>query len=240
MDFVHTIFNRGRKLPYIITFLEGIVTFISPCLLPMLPVFLSYFAGGIETEADNKTSRTLVRVLAFILGFTVVFMLLGAFAGILGGLLRRHETIVNIVAGSVVILIGLNYIGVLKIRFLNMTSKRISGTGSISGVLSAFVFGVVFSLVWTPCVGAFLASALMLASVKGSAIQGMLMLLCFSLGLGVPFLISAVLIDKLKTAFTWIKKNYKIINIISGLFLIIIGILMMTGMMNRFLVLMTF
>jgi len=224
-------------MPYIITFLEGIITFISPCLLPMLPVFLSYFAGG---EAEIETKKTLLRVLGFITGFTIIFVLLGAFAGMLGGLLIRYEVLLNIVTGSIVILFGMNYIGILNIRFLNTTRSGNIKAGTITGFLSAFTFGIVFSLVWTPCVGAFLASALMLASAQGSVTQGMLMLLCFSLGMGIPFLISAVLIDKLKAAFQWIKRNYKIINIISGVFLIIIGILMMTGMMNRFLALMTF
>ena len=103
------------------------------------------------------------------------------------------------------------------------------------GFFSAFLFGVFLSVGWTPCVGAFLGSALALASSEGDMLKGIIMLLLYSLGLGVPFLLSAVLIDKLKGAFTFIKKNYKIINTVCGIFLVIIGILMMTGLMNRFL-----
>jgi len=236
-------------MQYAITFLEGIVTFISPCLLPMLPVFLTYFAGGESGGAaggsaggagKGETKRTLNRALGFILGFTAVFVSLGAFAGLLGGLLTRNLVVVNIVAGAIVVLFGLNYIGVLKIKFLNMNRSGGSGANKISGFFSAVLFGIVFSISWTPCVGMFLGSALLLASQQGSAAQGILMLLCFSLGLGIPFLFSAVLIDKLKSAFNWIKKNYKAVNMVSGLFLVAIGILTMTGLMNRFLSLLTF
>ena len=105
------------------------------------------------------------------------------------------------------------------------------------GFFSAMLFGIVFSVGWTPCVGAFLGSALALASQQGSALVGVLMLLCYSLGLGIPFLVSALLIDKLKDTFNFIKKNYKVINIISGCLLIVIGILMMTGLLTRFMTL---
>jgi len=219
---------------YVITFLEGIITFISPCLLPMIPIYLSYFAGG---QAENDTKKTVQNSLGFILGFTAVFVTLGAFAGLMGGLLRRHETAVNIVAGAIVVLFGLNYLGVLNISFLNKT--RSGGQRAVTGFFSAVLFGIVFSICWTPCVGMFLGSALMLASHQASAVQGILLLLCFSIGLGLPFLLSAVLIGRLKTTFAWIKRHYKVINIVSGLFLIVIGILMMTGMMSRFLVLLT-
>ena len=103
------------------------------------------------------------------------------------------------------------------------------------GFFSAVLFGVIFSLGWTPCVGAFLGSALMLASQQGHAVEGMLMLLSYSLGLGIPFVLSAVLIDYLKSAFNWIKRNYKIINLISGSLLVLIGIAMATGMLGRLL-----
>jgi len=209
----------------------------------MLPVFLTYFAGG---GAQKDTKRTLQSACGFVLGFTLIFIWLGAFAGFLGGLLIKYETVVNIVAGLIVVTFGLNYMGIINIRFLNKT--RLVGAdkpqskekGRITGFFSAVLFGIVFSIGWTPCVGMFLASALAKASQQGSVAGGILMLLCFSMGLGIPFLLSALLIEKLKTAFNWIKKHYKIINLVSGAFLVIIGILMMTGMMNRFVALLTF
>ena len=224
-------------MQYVITFLEGIITFVQPCLLPMLPVYLSYFAGG---AAERETRKTVQCALGFILGFTAVFVVLGIFAGMLGGLLLRYEVVVNIVAGAIVVLFGLNYLGVLNIRFLNRAGSGGLGSGKVSGFFSAVLFGFVFSVTWTPCVGVFLASALTKASLQGSMFQGALMLLCFSLGMGIPFFLSAILIDKLKVAFDWIKRHYRVVNMASGLFLIVIGILMMTGMMNIFLALLTF
>lgn len=222
-------------MQYFVLFLEGIITFISPCLLPMLPIYVSYFAAN---KQDGK-NRSLTNALGFVLGFTLVFVALGAFAGTIGGLLRQYNTIFNIITGLVVVMFGLNFLGVLNIGFLNRTHRGEANTKEL-GFFSSLTFGVVFSIGWTPCVGAFLGSALMMAGQQGSMIQGILMLLAFSAGLGIPFIASAILIDRLKGTFDFIKKNYRIINFISGGLLVIIGILMMTGMMGYFLSLLTF
>lgn len=224
-------------MQYIILFLEGIITFISPCLLPMLPIYLSYFAGGRSDKAE--TGKVLRNAIGFVLGFTIVFVLLGAFAGSIGLLLKKYTTAVNIVTGFIVIVFGLNFLGILKIGFLNAIHRKDTEIKEL-GFFSAILFGFVFSIGWTPCVGAFLGSALMLASSQGSTMQGIVMLLCYSMGLGIPFVASALLIDRLKSTFTWIKAHYKVINIISGGLLIIVGILMMSGLMGYFLSLLTF
>lgn len=214
-------------MQYVIAFLEGIITFISPCLLPMLPIYISYFAGG---EAHGG-KRALGNALGFVAGFTLVFMLLGTLAGTVGSFLRAHQTAVNLISGLVVIAFGLNFLGVFRLELFKGSRRSVDAREM--GFFSAMLFGVIFSLGWTPCVGAFLGSALMLASQQGSALVGMLMLLCYSLGLGVPFLLSAVLIDKLKSTFDRIKRNYQIITRISGAFLVLIGILMATGALER-------
>lgn len=214
-------------MQYLIAFLEGIITFISPCLLPMLPIYISYFAGG---EAHGG-KRSLVNAAGFVTGFTLVFMLLGTLAGTVGSFLKAHQTAVNLISGLVVILFGLNFLGVFRMDLFK--GSRRSVDAHEMGFFSALLFGVIFSLGWTPCVGAFLGSALMLASQQGSALVGMLMLLCYSLGLGVPFLLSAVLIDKLKSTFDQIKRHYQLITRISGAFLILIGVLMATGTLER-------
>jgi cytochrome c-type biogenesis protein len=221
-------------MQYILLFLEGIITFISPCLLPMLPVYISYFAAG---ETNKK--RALKNSIGFVAGFTVVFVAMGAFMGAFGRLMREYGTVFNVVTGLIVIAFGLNFMGVFKIGFLN---RRAGATARVRelGFFSSALFGIVFSIGWTPCVGAFLGSALMLASMGGSALTGVLMLLAFSLGLGIPFVASALLIDRLKGAFDFIKRNYKIINIVSGSLLIVIGILMATGYMGYFLSLLAF
>ena len=216
-------------MQYLISFLEGVITFISPCLLPMLPIYISYFAGG----GERSVGRTLKGALGFVLGFTAVFVAMGALAGTIGSFLSKYQTLVNVLCGAVVILFGLNYLGVLKLRFFKGRDHDLD-TDDLD-FFSAFLFGVIFSVGWTPCVGAFLGSALMLASQQGSMGQGVAMLLCYSAGLGVPFLISAVLIDQLKGAFNWVKAHYDIINKICGIALILVGIAMATGTLGRLL-----
>lgn len=218
-------------MQYIIVFLEGVITFISPCLLPMLPVYVSYFIGG---EADGNQSRALKNALGFVLGFTIFFVAMGAFAGSVGRWLLLHQTAVNIVSGLLVVVLGLHYMGFLKIGFLNRT-VRLQGPEQKNGFFSSLLFGAVFSIGWTPCVGAFLGSALLLASQQGSALTGTAMLFFYSLGLGLPFLISAVLLDKLKGAFAFIKRHYRAVNIAAGGFLVLTGVLMMTGLFGRML-----
>ncbi len=218
-------------MQYLIVFLEGIITFISPCLLPMLPIYLSYFAGG-----SGGRIQALRGAAGFVCGFTVMFLALGALAGSLGGLLRTHQTAVNVITGAIVIAFGLSFMGILRLGFLEKTI-RIQMNPSGHGFLPSFVFGLVFSIGWTPCVGAFLGAALLLASQQGSAVQGVGMLLCYSLGLGVPFLLSALVIDSLKGAFQWIKQHYQTINRVCGGFLVLIGLSMMTGWMSRLLTL---
>ena len=216
-------------MQYIIAFLEGIITFISPCLLPMLPIYISYFAGG----GERTTGKTLKGALGFVTGFTLIFVAMGALAGTLGGFLREYQTAVNIVSGLIVVFFGLNFLGVFKLNLFRGGQASVNTDNM--GFFSALVFGMIFSVGWTPCVGAFLGSALMLASQQGHVVEGMLMLLAYSLGLGIPFVLSAVLIDYLKNAFNWIKKNYRVINAVSGGVLILIGILMMTGTLGRLL-----
>ena len=216
-------------MQYLVAFLEGIITFVSPCLLPMIPIYLSYFAGG----GQRTIQKTLTGASGFVTGFTVVFVLMGALAGTVGSFLREYQTVVNIVSGLVVIFFGLHFLGVFKFELFRGFKKSVE-TNSV-GFFSAALFGIVFSLGWTPCVGAFLGSALMLASQTGHVLTGMGMLLAYSLGLGVPFLLSAVLIDQLKGAFDWIKRHYNLINAISGGLLILVGIAMATGLMGRML-----
>lgn len=217
-------------MAYVLSFLEGIITFISPCLLPMLPVYVLYFTGGKAEE--GKSRKTLVNALGFVLGFTLVFVALGAFMAGLGSLLQRYQTVVNLITGAVVVIFGLNFMGILNIGLLNGTHKIQKEVKEL-GFFSAVVFGIIFSIGWTPCVGTFLGSALLMASQQGSVLQGIVMLLLYSLGLGIPFLVSALLIDKLKGTFQFIKTHYQVINRVCGALLVGIGVLMMTGLMSR-------
>jgi len=213
-------------MDFLIIFMEGIISFISPCMLPMLPIYISYFAG----DADKK-QKVLVRSLAFVLGFTVVFSLMGLLAGGAGSLLSRYRVYLNIVCGLIVIFFGLGYLDIIHLNFF----KGINNVKRVSSVAGAFVFGMIYSVSLTPCVGAFLGSALSMAGASGTALKGFFLLLTYSLGLGVPFVISAVLIEQLSGAFKFVKSHYRVINIACGVFLIAVGVLMMLGLLDKLL-----
>ena len=227
-------------MEYLATFLEGIVTFVSPCLLPMLPLYLAYFAGDMSAAVGEgvseagRTRRVLVRVFGFIAGFTLVFVALGALAGTFGRFLSQYGSALNVVCGITVIVFGLHYAGFLRVPFLEKTLKPQS-TVQPRTFLAAMLFGIVFSIGWTPCVGVFLGSALALAAAGASTLKGVCLLLCYSLGLAIPFAISAVAIDKLAGAFTVVKRNYKTINLVCGLLLVVMGVLLATGTMGTWL-----
>lgn len=211
------------------TLVEGLITFISPCVLPMIPVYVLYFTGG---EEGRGQGRTLLRALCFVLGFTLLFVLLGVFAGTLGGLLIRYQQVVNILCGLVMIVFGLHYAGFLRIGALEKTLRpgvQVEAKGYVSCVL----LGAVFAVGWSPCTGPFLGSAMMMAAGQGHALDGMALLLCYSLGMGIPFVLCALLIDQLKGAFAVIKRHYGVINRVCGIFLIVVGVMMMTGLFAR-------
>ncbi len=245
-------------MEFLLTFLEGLASFISPCVLPMIPLYLTYFASGeneeqenkviIEDEAPNqidsereedetdekekekkKKIRVLVRSIFFVLGFTLMYVIFGGLIGLLSGYISKYKYVMNIVAGIIVIIFGLSYMGLFKLPFF----KGLKKTYKISSVWSAFLFGVVFAVGVGPCTGAFLGSALALASTSGTAFKGVMLLLFYSLGMGIPFIITAVLIDKMKNLFGFIKRHFNVIKIVVGIFLIVMGILMAVGVMDK-------
>lgn len=205
---------------YLLIFAEGIASFISPCMLPMLPIYLTYFAGE-----KNEKGKVLPRALAFVAGFTVIFCLMGVLAGTLGAFLRRYRAAVNIVCGLLVILFGLSCMDIVPLKFL----RGMKDGRNVDGIVSAFLFGIVFSLNLTPCIGAYLGAALMMAATVGGAWQGLSLLLVYALGLGIPLIASALLIDRLKGAFGFIRRHYRAINIVCGVFLIAVGLTIMLG-----------
>jgi len=204
---------------YILTFLEGIASFISPCLLPMVPIYISYFIG----ENDKKNSKVLLNSIGFVVGFTIIFLILSIFASQLGSVLSDNIKYIEIFFGIVIILFGLNYMEILKINFLNRMGTKKFDTKNFN-FFKAMLFGVLFSISWTPCIGTFLSSALVLIANQQDMLKGLLMMLLYSFGLGIPFIISAVLIDKLKNVFDFIKQHYDVIKKISGIILIIAGV----------------
>lgn len=222
-------------MEYLIVFIEGIITFISPCILPMLPIYISYFAGDIE---EGKKGKTIINAIGFVIGFTIIFTLLGALAGTFGMFIKKYQTIFNVMGGSILIIFGLNYMGILSIGFIEKTKKIQVDIKSFK-FFSTIVFGMIFAIGWTPCVGTFLGSALMIAASASGVLKGTIMLLIYSLGLGIPFIIAALIMDELKNSMKFIKENYKLINRISGVFLIIVGISMIIGLFNKLLSILT-
>ena len=208
-------------MDYIFTFLEGIASFISPCILPMLPIYISYFLG----KDNKKTSKAVINSIGFVLGFTIIFILLSIFASSFGGVISENIKYFKIVFGIIIILLGLNYMELIKINFLNRT-KMANKSGKDLNFIKAIVFGMLFSISWTPCIGTFLSSALLLIAKNQDMVKGVMLMIVYSIGLGIPFIISAALLEKLKEVFDFIKKHYGIIKKISGLILIIMGLYM--------------
>lgn len=221
-------------MDYLILFLEGIITFISPCILPMLPIYITYFMGDNQPDASDGSARNsaVINSFGFVLGFTLIFVLLGAAAGTIGSFIFEHTRTLNFITGLIMIIFGLNYIDLINIKFLKRTYKSNLKFGSFKFGKS-LLFGIVFSVGWSPCVGPFLGSALMIAANSQTMLRGSLMLLVYSLGLGLPFILSSILINSLKSTFNFIKKKYRIINNISGIFLIIVGLFMMSGLFSK-------
>ena len=208
-------------MEYVFTFLEGLASFISPCLLPMLPIYISYFMG----EEENNKKKAIINSIGFVLGFTIVFLLLSIFASTMGYFISAYTKYIKIAFGIIIIILGLNYMEVFKLKFLNKTKTVKANTKKLN-FFKTMLFGILFSISWTPCIGTFLSSALLLIAKEQEIVKGIILMLLYSIGLGIPFIISVVLIEKLKDVFDFIKRNYKKVKIISGIILIGMGIYM--------------
>lgn len=217
-------------------FAAGFLSFVSPCVLPLVPAYLSFISGlsldeikGAENRRQNLL-RVLVRVIGFILGFSTIFVLLGATATFIGQFLLSQMVIISKIAGAVIIILGLHMAHLFRIPFLDV-EKRFQGGKRPVGPLGAFVVGMAFAFGWTPCIGPILAGILMLASTSETVWKGIFLLFVYSMGLGLPFLLTGIGINTFFSAFGWIKKHFRAIEIVSGALLIIVGLLIFT---NRF------
>lgn len=213
-------------MEYLIVLIEGIIAFISPCVLPMLPIYISYFSGE-----EKSKKKTFLNSIFFVIGFSIVFVALGVFIGYISMYISSYRKYINIILGILVILFGINFLDIIKLPFINKTVNVKLKKEKIN-YLSSTIFGMVFAICWTPCVGTFLSSALMYAASFNSIFKGIIMLTLFCIGLGIPFIISSILLYNLKEAFNFIKTHYNIINKVSGALLVIIGILIITSVLN--------
>ena len=211
----------GTNITFLTSFLAGLATFISPCILPIIPAFISFAAGG----SDQSSKKIFFKTLMFTLGFSVVFVILGISSGWLGGLIGANKTVLRYIGGALVIIFGFHIAGFFKIDFLYKRFSAFDKVSSAAGSAGAFLVGAAFALGWTPCVGPVLASVLILASTGGNASFGFWLLLCYSLGIAVPFLLTSLFINKFLKFFDVIKKYYRIVEIISGIVLIAAGVL---------------
>jgi len=218
------------NFPYMLSFLEGILTFISPCILPMLPIYFFYLAG-VSGEEEIRRGKLLLNSTGFVLGFTIIFVILGATATTLGNFLNDNITIFRHISGLVMIVFGLNFMGIYNLNFLNV-DKRLNYSMNDLNLIKSIIFGMVFAFGWTPCVGVFLGSALLMASNLNSIWQGIILLLLYSAGLGLPFILSAILFDSINTTFKQIQRFHRIIGIVSGLVLVLAGILVFTNKLS--------
>lgn len=213
-------------------FVAGIVSFLSPCVLPLVPAYLSFITG--YTPAELSDAKPDVRTvlwpsLLFVLGFSVVFVGLGASASLLGEVLSEYRRTLVLVGGAFVFVLGFFMLGIIKFPWLYGEARFDMSKARAFGRAAAFVMGAAFAFGWTPCVGPILGSILALASSTGSAASGAFLLLMYSLGLGVPFVLTALLYGKLRHTLTWLNRHSLAINRVAGLFLMLVGVLIVTG-----------
>lgn len=223
-----------ENISILLAFGAGILSFLSPCVLPLIPGYISFISGAsmqqltAGDEIKKVRTKVLLSSLFFVLGFSAVFIALGASATAIGKLLLQYMRPLSIAAGIVIILIGIHLTGMIKIPAL-YKEKRIHVQSRPVGILGAFIIGLAFAFGWTPCIGPILAGILAVAGSQETITQGIVLLTAYSLGLGIPFMLTALSITLFFKAFDKIKKYFKIIEWVSGILLIIIGILMITG-----------
>ena len=220
-------------------FAAGVLSFLSPCVLPLVPPYLCYLAGvNLEelteaegAEARNAWRKALLAAFIFVLGFSTVFVAMGAGASAIGQLLREYLDILAKIAGVVIIIMGLHFMGLFKIRFLLM-EKRYHADAKPATFIGAYVIGLAFALGWTPCIGPVLASILAIAASEESVTRGAFLLAVYSAGLGVPFLLAAFAINGFLSFMKRFRRHMRTVEIIMGLFLVITGIMFLTGSMQ--------
>jgi len=220
------------SLPFpIAAFLAGIVSFLSPCVLPLVPGYVSLISGASVDELQSKDRKLLNTVflhsLMFILGFTVVFVMLGAAATTVGQLAREYKKQLTWIAGAVIIIFGLHLTGILKIKAL-YADKRLHSVQGGKSPLGAFVIGFAFAFGWTPCLGPIISAILVLAGSTDTVAKGVLLLWIYSLGLAVPFLLTSLLIDRFLTFYGRFRKHLHTLEVASGVLLMVLGVLILT------------
>ena len=214
----------------IIAFGAGLISFLSPCVLPLIPGYISYISGSSLNDLIEKKKINLIPIILFTLGFSLVFIIFGAASTFLGQVLLQNSYELRIFAGLLIILFSLHIIGIINLKFLNY-EKRIQ-TKSNKNLYSPILIGMAFAFGWTPCIGPILGSILVLASTEESINQGIFLLISYSLGLALPFVLSGYLIQKFLIFSKNFKKNIGLVSKIGGIILLITGILILTNQLQ--------
>ena len=225
-----------EEVSLLAAFLAGVLSFISPCVLPLIPGYLSFVSGvtldemrgSAAIESAGRKRRTVLMSLAFVLGFSIVFISLGASATALGTLLMDHLSILGKIAGVIIILFGLHMMGVLRIGWL-YNEKRMHTNKKPAGFFGAVLVGIAFAFGWTPCIGPILSAILFVAAAQETVGQGIQLLGVYSAGLGVPFIATSLAINQFLAASARIRRHYHTIEVVSGALMIVVGVLIFTN-----------
>ncbi len=229
---------HSQNITYIGAFFAGLLSFLSPCVLPLIPSYITYITGisFADLQAEHPShiirQKSILHSLAFISGFTIVFVLLGASATFLGSFLNHNAIIIRKIGGVLLVILGIHVTGMMPLRFL-LGEKRISIKYKPAGYVGSFIVGIVFAAGWTPCIGPVLAAILAVAATEESVYQGILLLLIYSLGLGVPFFLSALAMHRFILAFNRFKRYIRLFEIITGIFLMVVGVLIYSNWLSR-------
>ena len=214
----------------IIAFGAGLISFLSPCVLPLIPGYISYISGSSLNELIEKKKINLIPIILFTLGFSLVFVIFGAASTFLGQVLLQNSYELRIAAGLLIVILSLHIIGIINIKFLNY-EKRIQ-TNTNTNFYSPILIGMAFAFGWTPCIGPILGSILVLAATEESINKGIMLLISYSLGLALPFILSGYLIQKFLIFSKNFKKNINLVSKIGGFILLITGILILTNQLQ--------
>ena len=214
----------------LIAFSAGLISFLSPCVLPLIPGYISFISGQSLNELLESKKVNLLPLLLFSLGFSFVFIIFGATASVLGKFLLQNSNILRVIAGLIIIIFSLQLIGILNINLLN-TEKKFY-TKKSNNIFFSFIIGMAFGFGWTPCIGPILGSILALASTEETILRAIILLSFYSLGLAIPFILSGYLIQKFLVFSKYFKKNINLVSKIGGIILLITGILILTNQLQ--------
>jgi cytochrome c-type biogenesis protein len=229
---------ESSNITIIGAFIAGLLSFLSPCVFPLIPSYITYITGlsFADLQAEHHTHRVrrqiIIHSLLFIAGFTSVFVLLGASATLLGGFLQQHMKLLRCIGGVLIIMFGVHLTGLLPIRFL-LGEKRVTIHSKPAGYVGSILIGVAFSAGWTPCIGPILASILAVAAIEATVYRGIILLLAYSMGLAIPFFLAALAMHQFLVVFNRFKKYIRLFEIFTGVFLIIVGILVYGNYLSR-------